>query len=153
MEVKMGVLAILLPSTCILIGAAIACVTKAGTSSIANPGPHGLSEILYAYASSAGNNGSAFAGLNANTFFYNLSLAFTMFVGRFGVLIPMLAIAGTMVKKQSVPSGPGTFQTTGPFFTALLISVVLIIGALTFFPALALGPLVEHLLMWSGKVF
>ncbi len=153
MEVKMGVLAILLPSACILIGAAIACVTKAGTSSILNPGPHGLSEILYAFASAAGNNGSAFAGLNGNTVFYNLGLAFNMFVGRYGVLIPVLAIAGTMVKKKSIPPGPGTFQTTGVFFAVVLAAVVLIVGALTFFPALALGPLVEHLLMWSGKVF
>jgi K+-transporting ATPase ATPase A chain len=153
MEMKMGILAILLPSTCILIGSAIASVTKVGTSSLQNAGPHGLSEILYAFASSAGNNGSAFAGLNANTFFYNLSLAFTMFIGRFGVLIPMLVIAGTMVEKKTVPAGPGTFQTNGVFFTTLLVCVVLIIGALTFFPALALGPLVEHLLMWTGKVF
>ena len=103
---KMGVLAILLPSACILIGAAIACVTKAGASSILNPGPHGLSEILYAFASAAGNNGSAFAGLNGNTVFYNLSLAFNMFVGRYGVLIPVLAIAGSMVKKKTYPTRP-----------------------------------------------
>jgi K+-transporting ATPase ATPase A chain len=153
MEIKMGILAILLPSACILIGAAIASVTKMGTSSILNPGPHGLSEILYAFASAAGNNGSAFAGLNANTVFYNLSLAFNMFVGRYGVMIPVLAIAGSMVKKKTVPPGPGTFQTTGPFFTVVLASVVIIVGALTFFPALALGPLVEHLLMLSGRVF
>ncbi len=153
MEIKMGILAILLPSACILIGAATASVTKAGTSSILNPGPHGLSEILYAFASAAGNNGSAFAGLNGNTLFYNLGLAFNMFVGRFGVLIPVLVIAGTMVRKKSIPAGPGTFQTIGPFFAVVLASVVLIVGALTFFPALALGPLVEHLLMWSGKVF
>ena len=153
LEIKMGVLAILLPSACILIGAAIACVTKAGTSSILNPGPHGLSEILYAFASAAGNNGSAFAGLNGNTVFYNLGLAFNMFVGRFGVMIPVLAIAGSMVKKKSIPPGPGTFQTTGPFFAVVLVAVVIIVGALTFFPALALGPLVEHLLMWSGRVF
>jgi len=152
-EMKMGVLAILLPSACILIGAAIASVTKVGASSILNPGPHGLSEILYAFASAAGNNGSAFAGLNGNTLFYNLGLAFNMFVGRYGVLIPVLAIAGTMVKKKIVPPGPGTFQTTGPFFAVVLAAVVLIVGALTFFPALALGPLVEHLLMWSGRVF
>ncbi len=153
MEIKMGILAVLLPSACILIGAAIASVTKVGTSSILNPGPHGLSEILYAFASAAGNNGSAFAGLNANTVFYNLSLAFNMFVGRYGVMIPVLAIAGSMVKKKTVPPGPGTFQTTGPFFAVVLASVVIIVGALTFFPALALGPLVEHLLMWSGRVF
>ncbi|MGD0153187.1 MAG: potassium-transporting ATPase subunit KdpA [Thermacetogeniaceae bacterium] len=153
MEIKMGILAILLPSACILIGAAIACVTKAGTSSILNPGPHGLSEILYAWASGAANNGSAFAGLNANTIFYNLGLSLDMFIGRFGVIIPVLAIAGSLVKKKIVPSGPGTFQTTGPFFAVVLAAVVIIVGALTFFPALALGPLVEHLLMWSGKVF
>jgi K+-transporting ATPase ATPase A chain len=91
--------------------------------------------------------------LNANTVFYNLSLAFNMFVGRYGVMIPVLAIAGSMVKKKTVPPGPGTFQTTGPFFAVVLASVVIIVGALTFFPALALGPLVEHLLMWSGRVF
>jgi K+-transporting ATPase ATPase A chain len=152
-EIKMGVLAILLPSACILIGAAIACVTKVGTSSILNPGPHGLSEILYAFASAAGNNGSAFAGLNGNTVFYNLSLAFNMFVGRYGVLVPVLAISGSMVKKKSIPPGPGTFQTTGVFFAVVLAAVVIVVGALTFFPALALGPLVEHLLMWSGRVF
>ncbi len=152
-EMKMGVLAILLPSACILVGAAIACVTKAGASSILNPGPHGLSEILYAFASAAGNNGSAFAGLNGNTVFYNLSLAFNMLVGRYGVLIPVLAIAGNMVKKKSIPPGPGTFQTTGVFFAVVLAAVVIIVGALTFFPALALGPLVEHLLMRSGRVF
>ncbi len=152
-EMKMGILAILMPSACILIFAAIACVTKAGTSSILNPGPHGLSEILYASASAVGNNGSAFAGLNANTVFYNLGLAFNMFIGRFGVAIPVLAIAGSMVQKKSVPPGPGTFQTIGLFFAVVLVCVVLIVGALTFFPALALGPIVEHLLMWSGKVF
>jgi len=153
MEIKMGILAVLLPSACILIGAAIACVTRVGTSSVLNPGPHGLSEILYAFASAAGNNGSAFAGLNGNTLFYNLGLAFNMFVGRYGVLIPVLVIAGSMMQKKTVPPGPGTFQTTGAFFAVLLAAVVLIVGALTFFPALALGPLVEHLLMWSGKVF
>jgi K+-transporting ATPase ATPase A chain len=153
MEIKMSVLATLLPGACILIGAAIACVTRVGTSSVLNPGPHGLSEILYAFASAAGNNGSAFAGLNGNTLFYNLGLAFNMFVGRYGVLIPVLAIAGSMMQKKTVPPGPGTFQTTGAFFAVLLAAVVLIVGALTFFPALALGPLVEHLLMWSGKVF
>ena len=118
-----------------------------------NPGPHGLSEILYAFASGAGNNGSAFAGLNGNTLFYNLGLAIDMFIGRFGVLIPVLVIAGTMVKKKNVPPGPGTFQTTWPFFAIVLASVIIVVGALTFFPALALGPLVEQLLMWAGKVF
>jgi K+-transporting ATPase ATPase A chain len=152
-EMKMSILAILLPSACILILAAIASVTKAGTSSILNPGPHGLSEILYASASAVGNNGSAFAGLSANTVFYNLGLAFNMFVGRFGVAIPVLAIAGSMAQKKSIPPGPGTFQTIGAFFAVVLVCVVLIIGALTFFPALALGPIVEHMLMWSGKVF
>jgi K+-transporting ATPase ATPase A chain len=153
MEMKMVMLAILLPSACILIGAALASVTKVGTAAILNPGPHGFSEILYAWTSCAANNGSAFAGVSTNTLFYNLGLSLDMFIGRFGAMIPVLVIAGSMVQKKSVPAGPGTFQTTGSFFAVVLVCVVLIVGALTFFPALALGPLVEHLLMWSGKVF
>ncbi|CAA7602365.1 K+-transporting ATPase [Acididesulfobacillus acetoxydans] len=152
-EMKMAVLAVLIPSACILLGSALASILPAGTSSLANPGPHGLSEMLYAFASGSANNGSAFAGLNANTYFWNLSLALVMFVGRFGVILPLLAIAGSMAKKKIAPVSAGTFQTTGGLFSGLLSGVVLIVGALTFFPALALGPIVEQLLMWAGKAF
>ncbi|OAT82335.1 potassium-transporting ATPase subunit KdpA [Desulfotomaculum copahuensis] len=152
-EMKMATLAVLIPAATILIGAALAAATKAGTSSIANPGPHGLSEILYAFASGTGNNGSAFAGLNANTLFYNLAIGLAMFIGRFGVILPVLAIAGSMAAKKAVPAGPGTFETTGGLFAGLLSATVLIVGALTFFPALALGPIVEQLLMFAGKAF
>lgn len=152
-EMKMATLIILIPAVTILLGSAIAIATPAGTASIANPGPHGLSEVLYAYASAAGNNGSAFAGLNANTPFYNLTLALAMLIGRFGVIIPVLAIAGNMVGKKVIPAGPGTFQTTGILFVGLLAGTVLIVGALTFFPALALGPIVEQLIMHAGKTF
>ncbi|MBE3555129.1 MAG: potassium-transporting ATPase subunit KdpA [Thermicanus sp.] len=146
-EMKMAMFAILLPAATILIGSALASISPAGVSSVLNPGPHGLSEILYAFSSTAGNNGSAFAGLNANTLFYNLLLALAMLIGRFGVILPMLSIAGRMAGKKRTPPGAGTFQTTGPLFSGLLVGVVLIIGALTFFPALALGPLLEHLMM------
>ncbi len=152
-EMKMATLAVLIPAVAILLGGAMAAATRVGTASISNPGPHGLSEILYAFASAAGNNGSAFAGLNVNTVFYNLVLGLAMLVGRFGVIIPVLAIAGSVAGKKAVPAGPGTFQTTGPLFAGLLIGTVLIVGALTFFPALALGPIVEHLLMLAGKAF
>ena len=124
-----------------------------GTSSLNNAGPHGLSEILYAYTSGAGNNGSAFAGLNANTPWYNVSLALTMLAGRFLMIIPILGIAGSMVGKKIVPAGPGTFPTNGVLFVGLLVGVVLIVGALTFFPALSLGPIVEHFLALKGWVF
>lgn len=152
-EMKMATLAVLIPAATILLGSGIAAVAPAGTSSVANPGPHGLSEILYAFASGTGNNGSAFAGLNANTPFYNLAIGLAMLIGRFGVILPVLAIAGSMVTKKTVPAGPGTFQTTSLLFTGLLAAVVLIVGALTFFPALALGPIVEHLLLLAGKTF
>lgn len=152
-ETKMATLAILIPSAAILVGAACASVTNAGTSSISNPGPHGLSQMLYAFASPAANNGSAFAGLNANTPFYNLATAITMLIGRFGVILPVLAIAGSMVSKKTVAPGPGTFETTGALFSVMLAATVLIVGALTFFPALALGPIVEHLLLLAGKAF
>ena len=149
-EVKMAFLAILLPSVTILVFAALAAVTQAGLSSRANTGPHGLTEILYAFASAAGNNGSAFAGLNANTPFYNVLLGLAMWIGRFGVIVPALVIAGSMVGKKAAPPSPGTFPTDGPLFVALLIAVILIVGALTFFPVLSLGPVVEHLLMQAG---
>lgn len=152
-EIKMATIAVLIPAATILIFSAVAAIIPAGTSSVANPGPHGLSEILYAFSSGAGNNGSAFAGLSANTLFYNLSIAMAMLIGRFGIIIPVLAIAGSLAAKKAVAANAGTFETTGPLFSGLLMGVVLIIGALTFFPALALGPIVEHFLMWGGKVF
>ncbi|GMA97287.1 potassium-transporting ATPase subunit KdpA [Pelosinus sp. IPA-1] len=152
-ETKMATIAILIPSVIILIGSGIASVIDQGTSALTNSGPHGLSEILYAFASAAGNNGSAFAGLSANTPFYNLMLAFNMVVGRFGVIIPTLAIAGSMAAKKISPPGPGTFPTTGWLFVVLLVGVVLIVGALTFLPVLSLGPIVEHLLMLKGTTF
>jgi len=152
-ETKMATLAVLIPAAAILAGSALAVAAKTGTSSVLNPGPHGLSEMLYAFTSAAGNNGSAFAGLNANTLFYNLSLGLAMLIGRFGVILPVLAIAGSMAGKKTAPPGPGTFETTGVFFAALLAGVVLIVGALTFFPALTLGPVVEHLLMLGGKAY
>lgn len=152
-EMKMAILAVLIPSFAILVGSAIACVTDAGTSATNNAGPHGFSEILYAYVSCAGNNGSAFAGLSANSPFYNITLGITMLLGRFGVIIPVLAIAGSMAEKKTSPVGAGTFQTHGGLFVVLLAAVVLIVGALTFLPALALGPIVEHLLMLKGQLF
>ncbi len=152
-EIKMAILAVLLPSACILLFSAVASVTEAGLSSRANVGPHGLSEILYAFASGAGNNGSAFAGLNANTPFYNVLLGIAMWIGRFGVILPALAIAGSMGRKKVAPPSSGTFPTDGGLFVALLMAVILIVGALTFFPALSLGPIVEQLLMSSGRVF
>jgi K+-transporting ATPase ATPase A chain len=152
-DVKMAMLSILVSSLSILTFAAIAVVAKFGTSSITNPGPHGLSQILYAYTSSVGNNGSAFAGLSANTLWYNTSTALAMLLGRFFVVIPILAIAGNLARKKFTPSSLGTFPVTGPLFTTLLISTILIVGALTFFPALSLGPILEHLLMHAGKAF
>ncbi|MCA0455726.1 MAG: potassium-transporting ATPase subunit KdpA [Chloroflexi bacterium] len=152
-EIKMAILAILLPSAAILLFTALASVTDAGLSSRANAGAHGLSEMLYAFTSAAGNNGSAFAGLNANVPFYNILLGLTMWVGRFGVILPALAIAGSMVGKKVAPPSPGTFPTDGLLFGVLLVAVILIVGALTFFPALSLGPIVEQLLMNAGRTF
>ncbi|HET7106260.1 MAG TPA: potassium-transporting ATPase subunit KdpA [Candidatus Acidoferrum sp.] len=152
-DVKMAVLSILVSSLTILIFSAIAIVTKAGLAGISNPGPHGLSQILYAYTSGAGNNGSAFAGINANTLWYNSTLAIAMLLGRFFAVIPILAIAGNLAAKKQVPESLGTFPVTGPLFTVLLISVIVIVGALTFFPSLSLGPILEHLLMNAGKAF
>jgi K+-transporting ATPase ATPase A chain len=152
-DVKMAVLAILITSVTILVFSAVGVVSKSGVSSITNPGAHGLSQVLYAYTSAVGNNGSAFAGLNANTLWYNTSLAAAMLLGRFFMVIPILAIAGNLAAKKQVPESLGTFPVTGPLFTVLLISVVLIVGALTFFPALSLGPILEHLLMNAGKAF
>ncbi len=152
-EVKMAVLAVLIPSATILLGAATAVITRAGTSPILNPGPHGLSEVLYAFSSAGGNNGSAFAGLNAATPFYTILTGLGMLIGRFGVIVPVLAIAGSLAKKKAVPAGPGTFHTNSGLFAGLLAGVILIIGALTFFPALALGPIVEQLAMMAGTSF
>ena len=152
-DVKMAMLSVLISSVTILVFAAIAVVTKFGTSSITNAGPHGLSQILYAYTSGVGNNGSAFAGLSSNTLWYNTSLAFAMLLGRFFVVIPILAIAGNLAGKKATPASLGTFPVTGTLFTVLLVSTILIVGALTFFPALSLGPILEHLLMVAGKSF
>jgi K+-transporting ATPase ATPase A chain len=152
-EVKWGIVGILLPSALILLFSAVALKTVAGLSSLSNAGPHGYSEILYAFSSAAGNNGSAFAGLNANTVFWNLMMALTMFIGRFGVLLPVMAIAGSLVKKNITPTSSGTMATDNLLFGVMLISVLLIVGALTFFPALSFGPILEHLLMKSGIIF
>jgi K+-transporting ATPase ATPase A chain len=152
-EVQMAILAVLAPSVVILLFTALASVTNAGLSSLNNAGPHGFSEIFYAYSSAAGNNGSAFAGLNANTMFYNLTLGLGMLIGRFGVIIPVLAIAGNMAGKKITPASAGTFHTDNWLFAGLLIVTILIVGGLTFFPALSLGPIVEHLLMNKGITF
>jgi potassium-transporting ATPase potassium-binding subunit len=152
-EMKLVMLAILGPIAVIKVGSALSCVLPIGLASLANHGPHGLSEILYAFSSAAGNNGSAFAGLNANTVFYNLALGFTMLVGRFAIIVPVLVMAGSLAVKKVAPVSAGTFRTDNVLFLILLIAVVLIVGVLTFFPPLALGPLVEHFLMQQGVVF
>ena len=152
-EVKMAMLSILIMSFTILVFSAVAVVEPFGTSSISNPGPHGLSQILYAYTSPVGNNGSAFGGLNNNTLWYNTSTAVAMLLGRFFMVIPVLAIAGNLAKKKATPASLGTFPVTGALFTTLLVSTILIVSALTFFPALSLGPILEHLLMLAGKSF
>ncbi len=151
-EMVLAMIAVLAPCVIILGFTAIALLTEAGRSGVTNAGPHGLSQVLYAFASMAGNNGSAFAGLNANTIFYNLLGAVAMFVGRFGIILPMLAAAGSLAAKKSCPPSSGTFPTHGPLFVLLLVSVVFIVGALTFLPALTLGPVVEHLMLGS-RVF
>jgi K+-transporting ATPase ATPase A chain len=152
-EVQMAIIAILTSGFAILIFTAWASVSNLGLTGLNNSGPHGFSEMLYAYTSAAGNNGSAFAGLNANTKFYNLTLAFVMLIGRFGVIIPVLAIAGNMAKKKIIPPSSGTFHADNCLFIGLLISVILIVGGLTYFPALSLGPVIEHILMKSGVTF
>ena len=153
-DVKMAMLVALVFPLVILIFTAIAVVEpNFGTSQLNNAGPHGLSEILYAYISGAGNNGSAFAGISANTYWYNTTIGITMLVGRFFMIIPMLAIAGNLARKKTVPPSLGTFPVTTLLFTTLLVSVIVIVGALTFFPALSLGPIVEHLLMKAGNTF
>ncbi|HTR02376.1 MAG TPA: potassium-transporting ATPase subunit KdpA [Thermoanaerobaculia bacterium] len=152
-EVKLAMLSVLILTLCILGFSAAASVLPAGLSSLANKGPHGFSELLYAFTSGAGNNGSAFAGLNANTPFYNTTLGIDMFLGRFFMLIPILGIAGSLAAKKKVPESVGTFPVTGPLFSLLLVGVILIVGALTFFPAFSLGPIVEQLLMKAGTLF
>ena len=153
-DVKMAMLTVLIYPLMVLTFTAISLVApKFGLTSLSNAGPHGLSEIFYAYAEAGANNGSAFAGLNANTLWYNTTLATTMLFGRFFMVIPVLAIAGSLVQKKHVPETSGTFPVTSPLFTGLLVSVIVIVGALTFFPALSLGPILEHLLMHAGKTF
>jgi K+-transporting ATPase ATPase A chain len=152
-DVKMAMLAILILTFTILGFSALAIIKPFGTSSISNPGPHGLSQVLYAYVSSAGNNGSAFGGLNANTMWYNTSTAVAQLLGRFFMIIPVLTIAGSLAKKRIVPESVGTFPVTGGLFAGLLVATIVIVGALTFFPALSLGPILEHLLMAAGKSF
>lgn len=151
-EMVMAVIALVLPSVVQLIFGAIAVTHSYGLSSLNNAGPHGLSEIIYAFASGAGNNGSAFAGLNANTPFYNLTIAFAMLIGRFGTLIPSLAIAGSLINKRFVPD-EAKFPTASPLFVVMLVSVVIIVGALTFFPVMVLGPILEKLIMAAGGLF
>jgi K+-transporting ATPase ATPase A chain len=153
-DVKMSMLYLLIFPFIILGFAALTVLMpKLGLSSLTNHGPHGLSEILYAYTSATGNNGSAFAGLNANTHWYNYSLGIAMFFGRFMMIVPMLAIAGNLAGKKIAPASAGTFPVTTPLFSVLLAGVILIVGALTFFPALSLGPILEHLLLRAGHTF
>jgi K+-transporting ATPase ATPase A chain len=152
-EVSWAVIAVLAPAVMILCGSALTMLYPAALKSLNNAGPHGLSEIVYAFTSAAANNGSAFAGLNANTDWFNYTLALTMVVGRFAIIVPVLAIAGSLAQKKAAPPSSGTFPTNGPVFTVLLISIVLIVGALTFFPVLSLGPIIEHFLMQAGRTF
>ena len=152
-EVKMAMLAILVLPLMYLGWTAVAVVLPSAVASMANSGPHGFTEVLYAYTSATGNNGSAFAGLTGNTFFYNLTLASSMFVGRFFMIVPAMALAGSLAGKKSIPASAGTLPTTGGLFVGLVVGVILIIGGLTFFPALALGPIVEHLAMNANTLF
>jgi len=153
-DVKMAILNVLIFPFSILVLAAISSVSPTfGTSQLNNAGPHGLSEMLYAFTSGTGNNGSAFAGISANTYWYNTAIGYAMLFGRFFMIIPMLALAGNLARKKAVPPSLGTFPVTTPLFTTLLVCVIVIVGALTFFPVLSLGPIVEHLLMYSGQVF
>jgi len=149
----MAMLAILVLPLMYLGGTAVAVVFPPAAAAMNNAGPHGFTEVLYAYTSQTGNNGSAFAGLSGNTLFYNVTGGVAMFVGRFFMIIPAMAIAGSLVAKKSIPPSAGTFPTTGGLFIGLVVGVILIIGGLTFFPALALGPIVEHLAMNAGTLF
>jgi K+-transporting ATPase ATPase A chain len=164
-EVKMAMLALIATSAAILLFTGLSAVVEfqedaywngsygAATSNVNNGGPHGLAEILYAYSSAAGNNGSAFAGISANTPWYNFTLGLAMLIGRFLIIIPMLAVAGSLAAKKKIPQTMGTFPTHGPLFVGLLAGAVIIVGALTFFPALSLTPIVEHFLMNEGRLF
>jgi K+-transporting ATPase ATPase A chain len=153
-DVQMSMLAVLsFPLTVLLFTAISVASPSFGTPAISNPGPHGLSQVLYAFASAAGNNGSAFAGLGADTPWYNTAIGLAMLIGRFLFIIPMLAVAGNLARKKRVPPSPGTFPVTTPLFSGLLVSVILVVGALTFFPALSLGPILEHLMMGAGRSF
>lgn len=152
-EMIMAVVGLLTPSVTLLILAAVAIVLPLGLSSLNNAGPHGLSEILYAFASACGNNGSAFAGLNANTIFYNLATAFGMLAGRFATILPALALAGSLAQKRIVPASSATLPVASPLFVIMLVGTVIIVGALTFFPVFVLGPILEHLLMQAGRTF
>jgi K+-transporting ATPase ATPase A chain len=150
-EMKMAALVILIPPAIVLIGTAVAVLVPGGRATIFNTGPHGFSEVLYAFSSAGNNNGSAFAGLGANTPFYNTALGLAMLFARYWLAVPVLAMAGSLAAKKSVPPGPGTLPTHTPLFVVLLIGVVVLVGALTFIPALALGPFVEHLIMIAAK--
>jgi K+-transporting ATPase ATPase A chain len=153
-DVKMSMLYVLIfPLIILTLTAVFVLSPNIGLSALTNKGPHGLTEILYAFTSSVGNNGSAFAGLSANTWWYNVSIGWAMLGGRFLMMIPVLALAGNLAQKKSVPPSPGTFPVNGTLFTVLLVGVIVILGALTFFPALSLGPILEHLLLKSGQVF
>jgi K+-transporting ATPase ATPase A chain len=146
-EMKMASLMVLLPPFLVLVGTAVSIVSRSGLATIFNPGVHGFSEVLYAFSSASNNNGSAFAGLGANTPWYNGTLGVVMFLGRYWLAVPALGIAGSLASKKAVPAGAGTLPTHSPLFILLLVSTVLVVGALTFFPALALGPIVEHLML------
>jgi K+-transporting ATPase ATPase A chain len=152
-EMKMAILAIMAPNIVIKLFSGLACIVEPGLAGIKNAGPHGLSEILYAFSSAAGNNGSAFGGLMADSVFYNLLLGLGMLIGRYGIIIPVLAIAGSMSKKKITPVSTGTFRTDNWLFAFLLTGVILIVGGLTFFPPLTLGPIAEHFLIQLGVVF
>jgi K+-transporting ATPase ATPase A chain len=152
-EIKMAMLAVLILPLAVLCLTALSAVLDAGKAGVLNAGPHGLSEILYAFSSAGGNNGSAFAGLTANSPWYNTTLAIAMLLGRFAYIVPVMALAGSVALKVKTPPSAGTFPTTGPLFIGLAIGVILILGGLQFFPALALGPVVEHFLMLDGVTF
>jgi K+-transporting ATPase ATPase A chain len=152
-EVQMAMLYVLIFPAVILTMTAVSVLAADGLKGLNNAGPHGLSEVLYAFTSTAGNNGSAFAGLTGSTYYYNTLFGVTMLIGRFAMMVPMLALGGFLAEKKIAPATAGTFPVSGPLFVVLLIGVVVIVGALTFFPALSLGPIVEHLWMSYGKLF
>jgi K+-transporting ATPase ATPase A chain len=152
-EVQMAMLYALVFPAAILTMTAVSALLPAGLKGLNNAGPHGLSEILYAFTSTAANNGSAFAGLTGSTYYYNTMFGFQTLIGRFAMIVPMMALAGFLAEKKIAPASAGTFPVTTPLFVVLLVGVILIVGALTFFPALALGPIVEHLSMLAGRVF